>query len=103
MINIYLFVDVQLQILSQHLLIRENVDIGYSTVGLLPISNCEVQRKLVEYRDVMSLLRRTEVKIFNESLGVVIDDKPTSSQKLAESLSIDIIAHASINDNTDVV
>ena len=27
--------DVQLQILSQHSLIREDVDVGYSTIGLL--------------------------------------------------------------------
>ena len=92
-----------MQILSQHLLIREDVDDGYYTVGLLPTSNCEIQRKLFEYRDAISLLRRTQVKIFNDSLGVVRDDKLISNEKLNESLNIDIIASASMNDNTDVV
>ena len=71
MINVYLIVSVQLQILSRYLLIRKDVDVGFSTIGLLPISNCEVQKKLVECSDAMSLLRRTQVKIFNKLLGVV--------------------------------
>ena len=94
---------VRLQILSQYLLIREDVDVGYFIVELLPILNCEVQRKLVQCRDAITLLRRTQVKIFNELLGVVENDKPLSSDKLSEPLGIYIMVPTSMNDNTDVV
>ena len=103
MISIHLTLDVHLQILSQHLLIREDIDLGYCTVGLLPTSNCEVQEKLAECRNALSSLRRTQVKIFNGSLGVVEDNSSIPNIQLDESLSIDIIVSASINDNTDVV
>ena len=43
------------------------------------------------------------MKIYNDSLGVVGDDKPISSEKLPVSLSMDIIAHASMNNITDMV
>ena len=43
------------------------------------------------------------MKIFHDSLGVVGDDKPISSEKLSMPLSMDIIAHASMNNITDVV
>ena len=82
---------------------RKYVDVGYSTVGLLLILNCEVQKKLVECRDAISLLRRTQVNIFNESLELVEDEKSIPSDNLPELLSIDIFAFASMNDNTDVV
>ena len=68
-----------MQMLSANLLLREDVDVGWSIIGNNHIFSDAIQLKLKECTETMHELRRMQMLELNLGLGLVMEEWPLTS------------------------